>query len=387
MTGSSGRRKLVVAAALAVGAMTVGACSSSSSSGTSGGSPGSSSTPAAGGSSAPTDAGLAAAQAATAANEKLPTVIPASVPLKTTPAKGKTFVWLQCETPECAEATASFKQAIAAVGWNLKTVSFVSTDPSTLLSGLQQALQYHPVAVSFVGLPYAVWKSAVPEYKSAGVPIITWSTGPQPVNSTLPTQVAENQAETGKMLADWFISDSKGTGKAMFVGVPTFPTLAAAETGFKNEVAANCSGCSVKYEDLSYPTIAAGKGVSSVVSAIARDPGVQYVINSEGALFTPLSAALSSAGVTGIKIAGASIESADRQLINSGKEAAGIPQQVNYAAWAMVDAALRVSEHMPATSENFQWTVITTAQKLPVADTWDYPSDWQNQYKQLWKVS
>ena len=47
----------------------------------------------------------------------------------------------------------------------------------------------------------------------------------------------------GKIIADYFVSDSGGKGNAVIEHVPAYPILDGFTTGFANEVKAQCPGC------------------------------------------------------------------------------------------------------------------------------------------------
>lgn len=374
----------VTAAALSATALLAAGCGSSSHSASSKASSSTAATTAAGGS----DVSSTVAAAVTAA-EKLPTALPISTPLDAAPAKGKTFVWTQCDAPQCPETTQFLQEALSAVGWNLKTVDYQTENPASLVSAMQQALQYKPVAVGLVAQPYAVWSSVVPQYQAAGVKIIPESIGPVTLNSTIPAQIDDPNlfAKQAQTMADWFISDSGGKGHALLWSVPQIGSLQAFDQDFQPTVAKECSGCKVTFLGEPFADVAAGKNVSAIVSALQRDPSINYVISSEQALNTPLAAALKAAGITGVKIAGANVEAADEALIASGTESAGIPTELNLVSWLMVDAALRASEGMPAIAEDVTPTLITPSSHITATDTFAYPADWQSQFKSLWKVS
>jgi hypothetical protein len=113
--------------------------------------------------------GLAAAKAFVKQYESTPKAISLTTPLKSRPPKGKTLVFMQCSLAQCQQIDNDLKQAVKAVGWKLKTIDWNSTESSTLVSGMQSALQYHPVAVAIISEPYATWQQVIPAYKKAGV--------------------------------------------------------------------------------------------------------------------------------------------------------------------------------------------------------------------------
>ena len=115
-TSSRGRRlvrSIGVLAATAPLAL-LAACGSSTASTTTTTSPGSTKV-GSGGSS-----GLKAAEAATATNEKPAVSLGVTTPLTSKAPAGKTFIWLQCEIPQCATIATGVKAATQAVGWKYR---------------------------------------------------------------------------------------------------------------------------------------------------------------------------------------------------------------------------------------------------------------------------
>lgn len=389
----SRRRPLwMVAGALILGlTLVLVGCSSSgggsSSTTTSGGGSASTTTGAAG--SSTSTGGLAAAEAALKPFLQLPSAIPVTTPLKSKPASGKTIVWTNCDAQQCATAAKFLKQATDAVGWNLKLINYKTEDPSTLVTAMTQALLFHPVATMLVALPQAVWGSVIPAYEKAGVAIVPWSTGPVTVNSTVLTQLPNVSVATtwGQILANNFIVDSQGKGEAVLYTVPTFAVVTAVTTGFQAAVKANCPGCTVHLVSQSYADIAAGKANGVVVSAFQRYRSSKYLVSGEIVLNQGISSALTAAGITGIKISGNSADTADEALVKSGVYQAVMPNGSNIFAWLMVDAALRKSEGMPAVEVNAVNNYLyTKATPLVPSDSFNAPTDWQEQFKKLWQV-
>lgn len=318
-----------------------------------------------------------------------PTGISVSTPLTAQPPKGKTFVWMQCDAPQCALITDFMKEATAAVGWNLKTINFQTADPATLVSGLEQALQLNPAAVSLVGLPYAVWQSVIPDYEKAGVPIIPMFTSDVPLSKTVPTNIAGPDMDRtwGKIIGNWFVSDSKGQGRAELVTSPELAPTNYFHEGFLDAVHANCPACQITELSLSYADVAAGKAPASIVSALQQHPDVNYLISAEQANDTGVPEALKAAGLTNLKLAGSSAEKSEEAAVESGELAAITPTATNFGAWLAVDAALRYSLGMPQLQNvPINTMLITKDSGFTPSVSFDEPTDWKEQFKSLWKV-
>src|SRR6185436_20766579 len=74
-----------------------------------------------------------------------------------------------------------------------------------------------------------------------------------------------NDALMGKVLADFFVSDSKGKGNVVIEHVPAYPILGGFTDGFQAEVKALCPGCKVQIQYSTIPDLTAGMVASVMV--------------------------------------------------------------------------------------------------------------------------
>ena len=341
---------------------------------------------------------MAAAEKLVAQAEQFPTNIPLTTPVKSAPPKGKTFVVLQCEISQCTDIVSGARAATAAIGWNLKVVPYQSANPATLVSALQQALQYNPVAVGFSGLPEAVWQSVLPAYQKAGVPLIPAFMGPLTTPSPqIPYDLAAKVGvlQSATELAAWVTVDSKGTGKVLVVNVPSFPILAEFGDAFGADVKSQCTGCAVSSIDATIPEVDAGQIDSLIVSALQKDPSIDYVSTVDGAFIDGLPSALAAAGLTGkVKVVGVGADVANEaNILAGGPDMAFFSLATAYTGWQMVDAAIREEEGMPVVDPEdggLPGQLLTkqdmTADHLQPANSYDYPTDYPQQFKALWHV-
>jgi ribose transport system substrate-binding protein len=345
-------------------------------------------------SSQPPAPAVAAAGAFVAKYEQMPASIGVSEPLKTRPAPGRTLVYLQCDAPQCALETPILAAATTVVGWKLKVLNYQAANPATFLSALTSALQYHPVATTFTAIaPYAVWSSIVPQYKAAGVAIIPLGGMDTPTNATIVRNVLGRPdiALQAQVMADWFIADSGGHGKALFWTVPQAPAINYTQEVFSAEVAKSCPDCSVKLLEQALPDVAAGDAPADIASALRSDPSLRYVILGNIVEASGLEAALKTAGVSGVKIAGFLGGAADQEAVRSGSESAVTPLPLTVGAWQVVDAALRYAEGMPVTPATAPFQLLTTATmtatNISASGSYPYPANYQDLFKQLWDIS
>jgi ribose transport system substrate-binding protein len=375
--GRGSRRTLVVAAAVLV-ALTA-ACSKPATSGPSGTAPSGDA------------AAVQNAKAFIAPYLTAPTKIPLTEPLTSAPAPGKTIVFMQCELAQCKVIGDGVEAASKLVGWTYKSIPYQSTNPSTLIAGMDQALQYHPVAVALTSPPYALWQQEVPKYKAAGVALIPSFTGAVPIDSTVVANPASPQfsAKNGDLLANWFIADSNAQGDVLSVDVPDFPYLGDISNEFNTVVARDCTTCTLTKLNIGIPDVVSGAIVTDIVSALRKNPSINYLIASDAAFVQALPSALKAAGLSGkVKVGGCCGVASVEAGLATGDFSAITGVNGNYAAYITVDAALRVSQGLPIPANEWDLPVgLLTKESLDKpSDSYDEPADYINQFKTLWKI-
>jgi ribose transport system substrate-binding protein len=374
----------VLAAILAV--MT--ACSSSGGTAT-----GSSST-AVGSSGSPTlSGGVAQAKANVAAAENFPTTIPVTDPLPSKPPTGKTIVFLQCEEQSCPLEGQGLQAAARTVGWNVKILNFQAVNPATLVTALKTALQYHPVATVFSGVPQDVWKFVQPAYKVAGAVIIPSALATEPTGeAVLPGRnYAQAESDLGSLLADAVIANADGEpAESLLVSVPAYTVYLPLVAAYKDETAKLCPGCKADELDLTLPQLQAGDLDSAVVSAVKRNPSIKYIVSVNGAFIDGLPDALKSAGLEGrYKIVSGKGASLDQQNVLDGKELETVNSSFLMAGWQDMDEAIRYAMGLPIPAGDHRVVpLLLTKDNIGTpADSYDRPIDYAAQFEKLWLVN
>jgi ribose transport system substrate-binding protein len=378
------RRALALAAGLtSLLAFAAGCASASESNAPTSGGGGESST-----AEAPFDPALAdSVQASTVA----PDTIPLTTPLDAAPEKGKTIVYAQCDAASCATIGEAVEEAAKAIGWNYEELAFKSADPATLVSAMRQALTMDPVAVSFGGLPPETgWGSLIPDYRAAGVPIIGNYIGPMEFDDTVIANIAGPEAigRAAELLADWFAVDSNGAGKAVLQRVDDYPVLKAFSESFHSRVDEVCPDCEVEDLDNTIPDVMNGNVIKSSVSALQRNPDAAYLISCDAEFLDGLPSALSSAGLTGkIQLAGNNATVNQQTQLQQGQIGGALtPQALHYVGWLTVDVAIRHLEGMEVdtTGGELPIQLFTEGGDFTPSVSYDMPSDYQDQFLQLW---
>ena len=384
-------RGLAAALAALVLSVAVAACGSDNSSSSSSGSSSGSSSSSSSGSSSGGGGGVAKAQAALKPFEAAPTKILITDPLKGKPPSGKTLVMLGTADPNNKKLQDSLKSLAGLAGWNYSVVSYDPANPATFNAAVDTALTKHANYVAEAGVPLT--PSVIKKVKDGGAKWVLTSVAPADVKDPVivDANAADNDQQMGKVLADFFISDSKGKGNILMEHVPAYPILGAFTDGFQAEVKALCPGCKVTIQDITIPDLTAGKVPSVMVSALRKNPDTTYLGFDVGPFAAGIDSALAAAGFSGkVKIIGEAADEAALTALKAGKHTAWTGFNPVYSTYVMMDAMFRHSLGMPVdqSKAGIQPTQILTKDNVsPVINSqgqWLEPADALDQYKKLW---
>jgi ribose transport system substrate-binding protein len=386
-----GRRRTGFAA-IAVAILAVAGCSSSSSSGQSGGGSG-------GSSSNGGAAGLADVRAELAQYSKTPTDVGVSTPLSK-PASSvghKSVIYVQNPTPDGQLVGQGVQEAAQLLGWNFKTIPYQQT-AAAIQGAFNQAVAQHPDAIFDSGSPVDVMDSQRSEMAKAGIPFITCCAVYPSDTTDPPLAVVESNAQIpleGRLMADWMISKTNAKVHALLVTVPAFTILQSVVAGEQARFSQICpSTCKSTTLNATLGQIGT-KLPSAVVSAIQRDPSINYVSLTFGTLGLGLTPALAQAGLTGkVRVVAHDLGSNNLAELSAGTEEMGLATSNIITGWRMVDVFLRHLE-----GDQFPWqaadctdtgpaacTRVAVVTKLngPFGASYEEPADYRAQFKKLW---
>ena len=339
---------------------------------------------------AATDA--ATAQQIVAQYTNAPTTITQTQSLSSAPPTGKTFVWLECDISSCTYIGQGLQAAMQAAGWTYKQVNYQSANPASLTAAFNQALTLHPTVVGESGVPpEAGWSSVLPAYKAAGVPIITSYVYTTNTDPTIIANIAGPTAFAAyaKLVANWFIADSGGTGKALIQRVDAYPILKSYSDALVADIKAGCAKCDVSDVLQNSAADASDNGiVPSVVSALRRDPSVKYLLPCDLEFFDGLPSALAAADLN-VKTAGQNPDLAMLGFIKSGKIAMAPSHPLAEGGWVMADAAFNwvMNKSVPADDIGALPTfILNSSANFSTTALVDYPIGYEQQFKALWHV-
>src|SRR3954463_10349936 len=358
-------------------ALTVAACGSDS--------PSTSNSASGGSSSSGSSAGVTKAADQLKAFEAAPTQITIKGALKGAPPAGKTLVMLGTNDPNNQKLQKSLKNLAAMAKWNFSVVSYDPSNPATFNAAIDTALTKKATYVAEAGIPLT--PAMIKKVQDAGAKWVLTSVHPVDVKDPIivDANAYANDALMGKVLADFFVSDSTGKGNVIIEPVPAYPILGGFTDGFQAEVKALCPDCKVKIQDITIPDLVAGKVPSVMVSALRSNPDANYVAFDVGPFANGIDAALASAGLSNkVKVIGQAADEAGIAALKAGKHTAWTGFDPVYSTYVMMAAIFRDSLGMPIDQEasGLQTTQILTKDDVSnITGNWGEPTDALAQFK------
>jgi ribose transport system substrate-binding protein len=333
--------------------------------------------------------GVAAATAELKQYSPMPTKISITTPLKSAPPAGKTMVMLVTTNPSNVLIGKTLQKLAAMAHWKFSLASYDPANPGTFTSALTTALAKHPQYLVEDGLPLTA--ADLQAAKKAGAKWIVDSVSPLTVVPPILAAIAGHSQDAlmGKLVADYFISNSGGKGNAEVEHVPAYPILNAFLSGFTNEVKAACPHCNVAVTNISIPDLEAGKVPSTMVSALQQNPSANYLVFDDGPFADGVTSALAAAGLSGkVKIIGQAADQAGMAAVKAGTETMWTRFDPSYQALLDMDVAFRASLGMkiPVKQEATQPTQVLTKATIGSSTNWAAPTNSQAQFLKLWHL-
>jgi len=336
---------------------------------------------------------LGAVEEFVAQAEAEPTSIPVQAALKAKPKPGETIVYLNSDIPQSQQVAEGMEQATESIGWKYEQINFKSADISTLVTALEEALEKKPLAVVFGVGPEATWEQLRPAYEKADVGMIPFLIGPAKETGPVWGNIGSGPQNEwiGKVLADWMIQNSGGTGKAVLQSIPAFAAVTEWVEGFEHEVSEQCPKCEVSSVETSIAEATGGTAGATLTSAL-QSGGAGYAFVYNGAFIPGFKAELEAAGLPEVKLGGWSVTSEFISDEINGSDYAWLAANTRYIGWLAVDFALRHLEGGKLKPEEtlLPAQLITKDNATPelaeAVDDFKFPTDYGQQFEELWKV-
>lgn len=376
---------MAAATSMAIVAVAVAACSSASSST-------SSTSDAAGGTSTSATAACVAA-----ANNYLkpwqtpPTTLSAHyTPLPSKPPTGKLVIKLVNGTiPSDNQSYQQEAIAAKAIGWTAREIVFDGTVPD-LNAKFQQAITDKPAVITLSGWPVAAIAGPITAAKKAGIVVALSSILDQPISDpgfAALSNAGPTIATIGTLEANWFMADSKCAGSAALFSLP-FPIVAYGFKVFADVVKAKCPNCTVTTSTIQTADIGTPAATTAMVSTLQSNPRIKYAVPAIANLATGLPAALTQAGITGVKILGSVPDATAIKALQDGTNAMWVDQSSLIQGWTELNAALWAIESGKTVTDTggYPLAMLTHANVPPGSGIPVYPANYPAEFEKLWHV-
>lgn len=337
--------------------------------------------------------GLTEATAYLAEYTQNPTSIGLETPLRAKPDPGKKIIYLKTPGAVAERGDAANSAAAAALDWSYSTIDTGAT-PATAVSAFTAAIAQQPAAIIFAGYPAAVFTAQIQQAKTAGIAVISNATGDEPVDGVLADLGGTAQEELyGRLTAAHFVVNSHAQGQAALFNLNIFPILTDYSDAFQAAVQQWCPQCSVEVVNQQLADVGT-KTPANVVSYLQRNPSTKCTVFGNGDLSQGVSAAIRTAGLSGVNIIGEVPTEANLAHLTSREEQAWAGYPVDILGWRMMDTLARHFEGSDLAAPvaiPLPMQLITTENvKTVVSDSGGYytgVAGYQDQFTRLWNVS
>jgi ribose transport system substrate-binding protein len=337
---------------------------------------------------AATDPGVATATALLNKYSSAPASLGITTPVANIPT-GKKIDVLDCGSPSCADQSKAFKAAAAVLGWSVTDISDGSS-PDTVNNAWQQVERNLPDGVVMASQPTSVYASALAVMASHNIPVVDCCSDNTPTSALKLSAAGEDDIQLrANLMAAEVIVDSKGTGSAFWVSTPAFPSLVLMEKDFDNYLKTNCAKCApagslpIAATDIGSPTLP-----TKIVGYVRAHTGTNYIVGGFDDELIGLPAAISQAGLTGVKVIGENPTATTLPYIKAGTELASVTFPLDEYQWLEADALARLFVGASVTPDEvtLPLEMITTSSVTDLTAPPQIPN-YQGLFKQLWGKS
>jgi ribose transport system substrate-binding protein len=138
------------------------------------------------------------------------------------------------------------------------------------------------------------------------------------------------------------------------------------------------------------PDVGNGNINNIIVSALRKDPSINYVVPVDAVFASALPSALAAAGLKDkVKVAGCCGDTTTEAGLSNGSFKAITGVNGGYAGFITLDAAIRATEGLPIPANEGLLPVglLLPGTKEKPADSYNEPADFAQQFMKLWKLS
>ena len=318
----------------------------------------------------------------------LPGALPPELtPLSKAPTKGLTFTYVFAgSVPTAANAAQKMVDAAPVLGWTGKKLAFDGSVEDANRKVLDAVSNSDIVTIA--GIPEAALQAPIAAAKDRGVLLMIDSAEPPqsvpgwgatPLGGDFWTKVGEPAAYAS-------LQATNCEGSTAVFGLPV-PAMRQLGEGIEAVIKRECAECGVSYTDLAFSDIGAPSAANAVTSKLQADPSIKLAFFAVGDLANGLEPALKQAGID-VKIGGALASTPNLAALKQDRNSFWLGFPPDMTAWITLDTAARALDSGQPTVGNHYPVPIFTKDNVDSTDeVLPYPSDYQAQFEELWKVS
>lgn len=324
-----------------------------------------------------------------------PTSLPDLAPVRQAPPAGKSVYYINTGSGSAAEIADGVESAAKTLGWSYKGLTYNVANPATGNSAFLAAINSGADGIISSGLPVAAIEEGLKKAKAEGVAVVLINPTESPDTTDIGHvgNVRVLAEVYGKVNALAIAADAEASDKKANVAVVSssgIPILTTLTDAMVDGIKEYCNGCEVDTVDVSADDLTSGRAHEAVISHIQRHPDTNYVNLAVGAFEGGMRSSLDAAGLNEVKIAGTQPTVAQNQEIESGASLFWLQVPYGYEAWEAMDALVRAFTGGDLATHNKEeipiWVVNKSNLDFDPKSLPEFPTDYQAQFAELWKV-
>ncbi len=285
-------------------------------------------------------------------------------------------------------------EAAELLGWSVEVINADRRDPAQATAAVLSALESGADAIVVPSVQAAAIAEGIAEAEEQGVPIVQiGSSEPEAFTGAVNT-ITANADLYGQIMAAATAADAEQAGEAAHVGILTsgaLTFLAPVFDAFTEQLQGYCPDCSTELIDAPVGELASGQASTSIVSALQRNPDLNYVLTL-GNFAAGVRPGLDSNGYESVKIVGyLPTPALLQEMVDSPDGYVGWVVVPNtYDGFTAIDAVLRAKTGGDPTVHNEEaeplW-IVGPDSDIDTSALPELPFDYAQAFAALWGVA
>lgn len=324
-----------------------------------------------------------------------PEDLPVDTPLPEPAPTGLDIIFVGHEFSQSTDQLRGLTEAAEVLDWTVEDLTYDLTNPASLTTSVQSAIEQQPDAVVIVGAVQEQYAAFLPDAQAAGIPLIGAYTPGEAQEGMYPIARPEVQYPyLAGLLAEVMAADAAETGETPNVVQLWTPAAEVFHNpinqGVEERLAEVCPDCTHELLGIEIPDMTSGAYTGQVVSYLQSHPDVKYIVANAGQLSSGLPAALAAAGLDDVTIYGIPANDVQIEELAAGAEGAWVVQSFSLVGWIVADQIARVvtGDATELWDDEHLGYVVNSDNAGEVEDPVDplIVADYQEEFAALWGV-